>query len=237
MRDESQPAELRYRCALAVVTRGRWIKYPPDVPGKVRADSEGDGRGVRSDGGGATSGPAAGDGVEMGDATQAVVPRMEDSFPPPLTPNNRVWTTRGYQEHGPMGGPKVDIAPEMGGVITASVNLPYSDVRLYSVLWDNGQSSRHYAKELFGIGRFASIAEFEAAIEVEHVRLPVGPRGGFAGAEIRLRYDGCHQHSKLFKCDSDREFWVGFLEPIAGPQGAGIETLEPPRSKTKRGSS
>jgi hypothetical protein len=125
---------------------------------------------------------------------------MESSFPPRFVPGNRVWTTKGYRDHGPMGGPKVDISPEMGGtIVECRREFPSSDLLLCTIRWDEGRSSTHYAAQLFCIGRFASLADFKAAIEVEHVRLSVGPRGGFRGSVIRLRFDGFHQQSELVK--------------------------------------
>ena len=155
---------------------------------------------------------------------------MESSFPPPLIPGNRVWTVNGYHQHGPVGGPKVDIAPGMGGVIAEVESLPFSDICLYAIRWDNGQTSTHYAKGLFCIGRFAGLAEFKAAIEVEHVRISLGPWGGFQGAEIRLRYDGVLQQSQVPK--SQEAYWIGLLDEIAERQGAEIETVVLPRSKS-----
>jgi hypothetical protein len=44
-----------------------------------------------------------------------------------------------------MEGPKIDIAPNMGGTITGT-EKPYltMDQLLYTVRWDNGQVSKHY---------------------------------------------------------------------------------------------
>jgi hypothetical protein len=158
---------------------------------------------------------------------------MENLFPPPLVKGNRVWTTNGYRDHGPLKGPNVDIPPAMGGVIVNSrIDLPSSDHLLFTIRWDNDQSSIHYTKQLFCIGRFASIVEFEAAIELECVTLSVGPNGGFRKAEIRLRYDGCDQLSNL--SESNISYWVCFLDRIADRQGVKISTIALPRSPSKK---
>lgn len=49
---------------------------------------------------------------------------MESGFPPRLAAGNRVWTELGYSDHGPIEGPKINIAPRMGGVITGT-EKPY----------------------------------------------------------------------------------------------------------------
>lgn len=76
-------------------------------------------------------------------------------FPPPLAADVRVWTEHGYDNYGPLEGLKVNIARRQGGVITAA-EQPYRtmDQLLYIVRWDNGQTSKHYAKGLFCVGRF-----------------------------------------------------------------------------------
>ena len=83
---------------------------------------------------------------------------MEPSFPPPHTVGNRVWTERGYFDHGPVEGPKVSITARTGGVIIGTEKPYYAmDQLLYTVRWDNGQISKHYYNELFCIGRFRDL--------------------------------------------------------------------------------
>lgn len=157
---------------------------------------------------------------------------METSFPPRPIPGGRVWSGFGYQDHGPMEGPKVNIDPRMGGVISGAVQ-PYStmDFLLYTVRWDNGQVSKHYFKGLFCIGRFSDPGEFESAIDLLEAKLIVGPYGGFRGAEIKLRYDGVYQEAELYK--SDEYLWRGILEKIAERRGIEVETVKLPVAKRK----
>lgn len=153
--------------------------------------------------------------------------RARQTFPPTLIVGNRVWTVAGYHDHGPIEGPKVDIAPNQGGTIAAT-QKPYStmDHLLYKVLWDNGQLSKHYDKELFCIGRFQNRAEFEQAIKlVGAVELTIGPSGGFRYVRFELEFDGQHQTVEL----GDRNLWMDCIEPIAGKSGCIISTTKLPR--------
>lgn len=121
------------------------------------------------------------------------VDQSEATFPPRLAPGRRVWTQSGFTHPGQMEGPWVDIAPNQGGTITETQQPYYTrwDLILYSVRWDNGQVSKHYAKELPCIGRFQNRVEFEAAIRPSGtVRITVGPGGGFRHVDFDLEYDG-----------------------------------------------
>ena len=53
---------------------------------------------------------------------QEVTPRP--SFPPPLERGSRVWTDRGYLQHGPVDGPKQDILGPQGGEVIGT-EKPY----------------------------------------------------------------------------------------------------------------
>lgn len=157
---------------------------------------------------------------------------MERQFPPPLKIGTRVWTTGGYHDHGPIEGPKTNIAPNMGGTITATESPYYTiDLLLYTVCWDNGQISKHYASGLFCIGRFQTRTEFEAAINVSGpVELTLGPQGGFRHARVRLEYDGHPQEVEIH----DRGLWIDCLERLARKNAVEIHTITlPARSRRK----
>jgi len=146
------------------------------------------------------------------------------TFPPALIVGNRVWTDHGYQNHGPLEGPKVDIAPDQGGTITA-VEKPYHtmDHVLYAVRWDNEQVSKHYEKELFCIGRFQSRKEFEKAITpIGTAELTVGPAGGFRNARFEVEYDGQPQTAEV----QDRRLWLECVEPLVRKSGLTISTTK-----------
>jgi hypothetical protein len=150
---------------------------------------------------------------------------MAADFPPALTVRARVWTEHGYHDHGPLEGPKVNIARRQGGVITAT-EKPYStmDQLLYTVRWDNGQPSKHYAKGLFCIGRFQTRREFEATIQFEgDIHVTLGPQGGFRGAEMKVCYDGATMDGRLYQ--EDRDLWLDFLEP--SPNGRRPKSRSP----------
>lgn len=159
---------------------------------------------------------------------------MPANFPPLLKIGNRVWTTHGYSDHGPLYGPKVDIAANIGGTIV-DIERPYRDIgnNLYTINWDNGQKSKHYASGLFCIGRFNTLSEFVSAIRVlGPVELTVGPQGGFRHARLRLEYDGIAEDTEL----SDQGYWFGHIETIAKRSGMQIATIQlPPKERKSRG--
>lgn len=60
-------------------------------------------------------------------------------------------------------------------LIWRSYPLGTMDQLLYAVRWDIGQTSKHYANDLFCIGRFETLEEFNAAIiPHEPVQLTLG---------------------------------------------------------------
>ena len=158
---------------------------------------------------------------------------MPLDFPPQIQIGSRVWTTRGYSDHGPLEGPKIDIAGNMAGTIS-SAETPYGEFgsRLYTVNWDNGQVSKHYATGLFCIGRFDKLSEFIGAIRVlGPVELTVGPQGGFRHTKLRLEYDGAAEDIEV----SDRNLWFGHIEDIAKKAGVEITTVKLPPKRRKKG--
>ncbi len=134
-------------------------------------------------------------------------------------------------DHGPEYGPKVDIAPNQGGTITASEENGYTRIigdLLHTVHWDDGQLSKHYSKELFCIGRFESRTEFEQAIKPTGVaELTVGPAGGFRHVRLELEYDGKRQTAEL----RDGVFWHECVAPIVKNSGCTISITRLPSKK------
>jgi len=155
------------------------------------------------------------------------------NFPPALTVGSRVWTEHGYHDHGPLEGPKVNIARRQGGVITATEKPYYTmDHLLYTVHWYHGQNSKHYAKGLFCIGRFQTRKEFEAAIQFEgDIHVTLGPQGGFRGAEMKVCYDGTSMDGRLYQ--EDRDLWLDLLEPLAKRQKAKVQTTKLPSCRRR----
>ena len=162
---------------------------------------------------------------------------MSSTFPPPLLVGARVWTADGYREHGPIEGPKVDIPANPGGTVETT-SKPYStmDQLLYMVRWDNGQTSKHYAKGLFCIGRFKTFEEFKAAIVPQGpVQLTLGPQGGFREARFSVKYDGRTQEAALLQ--GDRELWINCVEPIVKERRVKISETRLPSARKKKRSS
>lgn len=148
-------------------------------------------------------------------------------FPPQLSIGSRVWSDNGFLDHGPAEGPKVSITSNQGGTVTET-QKPYHtyDFLLYTVQWDNGQTSKHYSKDLLCIGKFQSRSEFEAAIRpTGSVALAVGPAGGFRSARFELEYDGQRQTVNVL----DQRLWK-LIEPIVDQLGVGIATSKLPSS-------
>jgi hypothetical protein len=109
-----------------------------------------------------------------------------------LRVGNRVWSMGGYPDHGPKEGPMVSIPADTGGSIVAT-GKPYRtmDQLLYVVRWDTGQTSKHYSKELCGIGQYATWPTFSRAIETAsgQAEVVLGPQGGFRKARADVMLD------------------------------------------------
>lgn len=137
-------------------------------------------------------------------------------FPPILTVGGRVWSGCGYPQHGPLDGSKVDIAANMGGTVVSTENPYHMDFLLYAIHWDNGQISKHYSKDLFCIGPFRSLSDFERAIKPKGpVAVVLGPRGGFREAKLTLEYDGVQMESTI----ANRDVWLNCVEKIVKDNG------------------
>lgn len=133
-----------------------------------------------------------------------------------LRVGSRVWTASGYQDHGPLDGPKVTIPANVGGSVIATEKPYYTiDQLLYVVRWDTGQTSKHYFKQLFCIGHFTDLKVFEEAVITASgtAELVLGPQGGFRemGAELVLA-DGSSVRLGLF--EGQGRFWEEILQPM-----------------------
>lgn len=158
----------------------------------------------------------------------------ELGFPPRLSVGSRVWSGDGYREHGPMEGPKVNIAVQIGGTVTAVTGSYMTmDNLLYAVRWDDGTTSKHYANGLTCIGRFQSLTEFDAAIQIEGpIEVTVGPQGGFREAKFTLIYDGRRGAVRLGQ--GDRDVWNRCVLPKVREQNLPIvETRLPGKKRAK----
>jgi len=136
-----------------------------------------------------------------------------------------VWTEQGYLNHGPSGGPKIDVAANQGGTITDARESTHfiTGPMLYTVRWDDGKTSKHYADELFCIGRFQTWKEFEAAIKpTGAVEVTLGPSGGFRGVKLDLEYDGRAQTAMLSK--HNKGLWLECVEPLVKRSKLNIST-------------
>ena len=103
-----------------------------------------------------------------------------------LETGNRVWTIRGYHQHGQLEGPKVDVPSNIGGTITwVEQRMCY----LYVVKWDTGQITKHYSSELFPIGLFQNIKDLEIALKSgKNEEIIYTPSGSFKGFSISISY-------------------------------------------------
>jgi len=150
---------------------------------------------------------------------------------------SRVWTGSGYQDHGPLEGPKVTIPANVGGSVIAT-EKPYStiDQLLYVVRWDTGQTSKHYFKQLFCLGHFADLKVFEEAIKTASgtAELVLGPQGGFREmrAELVLA-DGSSARLGLFEGQS--RFWEGILKPMFRKSAIQVKVTKLQAKSPRRG--
>lgn len=158
------------------------------------------------------------------------------SFPPLLEKGSKVWTTDGYRNHGPLDGPKQNILGPQRGIVEGRYQEFSFSNYLYVIRWDNGQQSRHYATGLFSIGRFDTLAAFEAAIKPASPAVVTrGPQGGFRGMATQLEYDGVPIQVELG--DRDGDFWETFLRPIYEKFGVKVtEVRLPPKPPRPRSS-
>jgi hypothetical protein len=120
-----------------------------------------------------------------------------------LTIGDRVWTIRGYNQHGQYDGPIIDIPPNLGGTVS-DIENPYSTmcIQLFVIKWDNNQISRHYSKELFSIGPFQNLDEFDASFRNGvNGKLVLGPLGGFREFSINIFFNKKEFLFHLYKED------------------------------------
>lgn len=120
-----------------------------------------------------------------------------------LTIGVRVWTIRGYNQHGQYYGSKIDIPQNLGGTVSA-IEHPYSTMgtKLFVIKWDNNQISKHYSTELFSIGPFQNLDEFEASFRNGiNGKLVLGPLGGFREFSINIIFNKREFLFHLYKED------------------------------------
>lgn len=136
----------------------------------------------------------------------------------------RVWAIDGLHEHGPAGGPKVDVPPDTGGIIThAEQPYPTIDMLLYVVKWDSGQVTKHYFKELVVLGPFTTFDEFrDAVLHGSSAHLVIGPQGGFREFSMTVEKNGAPLQVRFVR--EQRDCWEYVLRPIIEAAGISIET-------------
>jgi hypothetical protein len=147
-----------------------------------------------------------------------------------LDVGKRVWTHSGFRDHGPEGGPKIDVPPATGGTVVG-VQKPDStmDVLLYLVKWDTGQQGGHYLKELFCIGSFRTFGEFENALTARgrEARLVLGPRGGFRRFTMEIG-EGAEALSMTLAGSDQRAAWAEIVEPVLARAGIQVDRVREP---------
>jgi hypothetical protein len=125
----------------------------------------------------------------------------------------RVWTESGLHDHGYN---KANVPPATGGTIVPRPSEPFG-LELYTVKWDTGQESTHYASELKCIGTYRTLSEFHEALLANAVRVKmvVGPAGGLRKLRIYL------PNGDWSQCASElKDRLMGLKIPIE------VETLE-----------
>lgn len=84
---------------------------------------------------------------------------------------------------------------------------------LYEVKWDTGQHTKHYYKELFYIGPFQTLEDFEQAIQTtgKDAKLVLGPQGGLREFTMSFQHQGKQYVLNLHK--EQGRIWT-YLQPI-----------------------
>lgn len=147
---------------------------------------------------------------------------------------SRVWTILGYLQHGPMEGPRVDVPPNTGGVITSQESRFGSP--LFRVQWDSGHKTAHYEKGLYCIGKFPNLQAMAAAIRElgKGAHAHLGPGGGLREFKMEIAGDPAIPISLAAEQSS---FWRNVLEPLLQEAGIEVEIMQEkmaPRPKAKR---
>lgn len=111
----------------------------------------------------------------------------------------RVWSFSGYSNHGTADGVKINVPTNTGGMIShLSRPYPTIDVFLYSVLWDSGETSKHYYNELDPIGNCKTIKDYEQIlVNGNNAKAVVGPQGGFKNFEMTVCFNNTDYLIKL----------------------------------------
>ncbi len=148
-----------------------------------------------------------------------------------LEVGKRVWTESGLYQHGPATGPKTDVPPKTGGVIThiGSSGI-FSGPDLYAVRWDLGQQTRHYYAELLCIGSFHTLDDFRQAVRHgSDARVTLGPRGGFREGFMTVP---TAEGPMSIHIGQDHAFiWRSIIEPILVQRQLPIHTTRLERKK------
>jgi hypothetical protein len=130
-----------------------------------------------------------------------------------LKVGSRVWSLFGYPDHGPLKGPRVTIPSDIGGLVV-NTEPPLMDQLLYIVRWDTGHISKHYFKELCSIGQYATLSDFQQAVETANgkAEVVVGPQGGFrqASADLVLN-DGSTARIEVY--GGQGHIWDSVMKP------------------------
>lgn len=135
---------------------------------------------------------------------------------------SRIWTIEELKQHGPFDGPKTDVPANIGGTVVGTERPYYTmDNLLYIVKWDSGQQTKHYLSELFVIGPFQTLDEFDESLKYgKNAKLVVGPQGGFREFSMSLNYSTMARSIKLYK--EQRGIWL-WLEQALKKHGIEVE--------------
>lgn len=147
---------------------------------------------------------------------------------------SRVWTVAGYSDHGPMEGPRVDVPPNTGGVIT-SQEMRFGSA-LFFVTWDSGQRCAHYENRLHCIGPFRTLSDFASVVRESGraARAHFGPGGGLRRFSMEIVGDS---PLSIDLSSEQSSFWREVLEPILEQAGIEVERTREkmaPRPRPKR---
>lgn len=144
----------------------------------------------------------------------------------------RVYTKRGFQNHGPMEGPRVNVRAELHGTVD-TITTRFGSTLIH-VVWDDTVRSAHYLTEaVLALTPFSEISQVEKcfAETLQCCLLTVGPQGGFKDFRGTFVYDG--KHFEIPTEVINRSLWSDIVEPLLKKHALEYEIARLPSTRKR----